>query len=733
MNRLTRFLSLGVFLFLSLPAIASPKQSSSLKTVMLSVNPGDPGQINLSWTSINPTFWYQIQKSYNGINFFNIANATPGTTVFTNGGLYYKVRYWYRIIAHNPDGSIADFSNIPSTLSPASLPPLIPLFQDAFDARIISSAWSFVGGNWRQKAGLLEQIDHATPIDTKKAILVDQKYPKDQTITAKLRVTGWAGFDQHVGVGVNLDPKTGFGYELVFRDSPGSTAKSTVQFIRQDANGVTPGNAFTFPWKKGTWYWFKLMGPINNVLSGKVWEDGTSEPNTWLFTKTINGNVAGGSPGLDGGMASTNGSVSAVFDEVTVTSPTAVGPKPFAIGGDPSVNPANFRITTFATGLNFPHSMQQLRDKSILVSTSDPVSGGNYFASTGTLLRFVDANGDGVADGPGEIKYSGLPGTLTALQVAGNLVFVTSSQEQKESIWVLRMGARPRDPYTLVGAIHFSFPTTNWDHTTYASAVRRTPKGGSGDYELFFGVGSEFNAAPDSAMVTLSGLISGVAHSASIYSVKIHDTGSVVNVTDLTQIADGLRNPAGITFDPTTGDLYFEDNGMDIPSNQDEQISVDKIHRIPFAQIGTQVFNFGFPQSYIAYRTGLHVGPATIDPIVAFQPWPDPFAGAESEGPSEIAIAPKGFPSGLNNGIFVGFHGRFTFGGIKNEENPLVFYNRIHGKYFHFISNKEPDVGHLDGLLSTYNALFVSDLCKNGDPFSSAAAGTGVIYKIEAV
>ena len=27
---------------------------------------------------------------------------------------------------------------------------------------------------------------------------------------------------------------------------------------------------------------------------------------------------------------------------------------PFAVGGDPSVNPADFRVTTFASGLNYP-------------------------------------------------------------------------------------------------------------------------------------------------------------------------------------------------------------------------------------------------------------------------------------------------------------------------------------------------------------------------------------------
>jgi hypothetical protein len=118
---------------------------------------------------------------------------------------------------------------------------------------------------------------------------------------------------------------------------------------------------------------------------------------------------------------------------------------------------------------------------------------------------------------------------------------------------------------------------------------------------------------------------------------------------------------------------------------------------------------------------------------VTFQPWPDPWTGSESEGPSEIAFAPPGFPTGLNNGIFVGFHGRFDLGGLANEENPLVFYDRATGKYFDFIGNNEPNVGHLDGLLSTSNALFIADLSTNGDLFSSAGTGAGAIYMIKAV
>jgi len=570
---------------------------------------------------------------------------------------------------------------------------------------------------------MLQQIDTSRPDDIKKAILTDQAYPADQEITAKIRVTSWSTGDAaRAGVGIYTDPKTGLGYELVFHGD------NQVQFLDDH---VAWGNAFTFNWQVGTWYWFQLTDQ-NGTLMGKVWQDGTPEPSSWMFQQSGWTDRTGGSPSLDGGAAGHHdGSSSALFDEVAVTG-TVKQPQPFAIGGDRSVNPVDYRITTFASGLNYPHSMQQLSDGSTLVSTSDPVPGGNFYDSTGTLLRFVDANGDGVADGPGQVMYSGLPGTLTAMRTAGDLVFVTSSQTQSESIWVLRMGAAPSDPYTLVGTLYFAFPTASWEHTTFATAVRDTPGGPSGEYDLFFNVGSEHNDAPTTDSVGLSGLISGTLQGNSIYKVTVQDTSASVNVTNLTQIAKGLRNAAGMAFDQN-GNLYFEDNGIDLPSYQDEPLSVDKINMIPAAQIGKKVPDYGFPFTYVAYRTGQRVGKSGVPPLVTFQPWPDPYTGSESEGPSEIAFAPAGFPQGMNNGIFVGFHGRFDLGGLANEENPLVFYNQTTGRYFDFIGNNEPNIGHLDGLLSTSNALFIADLSSNGDLFTQQGTGAGVIYEIQAV
>lgn len=137
--------------------------------------------------------------------------------------------------------------------------------------------------------------------------------------------------------------------------------------------------------------------------------------------------------------------------------------------------------------------------------------------------------------------------------------------------------------------------------------------------------------------------------------------------------------------------------------------------------------DFGFPGDYIEYRTSQRVGSGGVQPLVAFQPLPTP-NGSESEGSAGVAFAPTGFPAGLTNGIFVGFHGQSSLAGGANDENPVVFYDLGTGEYFHFIENRQASVGHLDTFLSTSDSLFVADLSSTGGFGSS---GTGVIYQVQ--
>lgn len=397
-----------------------------------------------------------------------------------------------------------------------------------------------------------------------------------------------------------------------------------------------------------------------------------------------------------------------------------------AVGGDPRVNPLQFRVTKFASGLNFPYSMQLLDDGSVLVGTSRPTGTlPSFYSSVGEILRLVDANHDGIADDVGTIVYTGLKGPITSVRRVGQLLFVVSNTQ----IFVLRPGATPSSQYTLVDSINF-VDSGDWEHSTFTLATRPTPNL-TGSYDVFFNRGSRYNSDPNTATVSVSGFLSGTLNEASIYTFTVSNTGGTPVFSGLKQIASGLRNAAGMIFHPVTGDLYFEDNGIDGLLISDEPLSADELNRIAAGDIGASVPDFGFPIDYVNYRTGIPATGKAVQPLAAFHPIVDPFTGipSESEGPAEIAFAPPGFPNGLNNGIFVGFHGRAISPAVQNEENPLVYYDLATGKYFHFIDNDQ-SVGHPDSLLSTSDSLFVADMSSTGE---LVTPGTGAIYQIQAL
>jgi glucose/arabinose dehydrogenase len=404
----------------------------------------------------------------------------------------------------------------------------------------------------------------------------------------------------------------------------------------------------------------------------------------------------------------------------------------FTIGGDPRVDPNDFRITTFASGLNYPNGLARLSDGSILVATSNPNGTQSFFASSGALLRFTDTNGDGIADGPGQVMYSDLVGVWVALKVMGPLVFITSAQVGSERITILRMTNGPALPYTLVGTLNFTFPP-NWEHKTYALAARPAPGGPANTYHLYFNVGSSANFEESTDPIGLGGLLQGTMQGASIYRVTVTDTGSGATVSNLTQIARGLRNAAGMDLHPATGDLYFEDNGIDGLQDRDVSLSADELNRVATADLGRIVPDFGFPNDYIRSDTGERVGSGGVQPLAAFRPLPcdscpDPGPDmAESEGASGIIFAPPSFPSYVNNGVFIGFHGKFGAPPSANEENPLVFWDLGTGQYFHFIESFQ--LGHGDQLLSTEDSLFIADMSANGS--LNTNGGGGVVYQIK--
>jgi glucose/arabinose dehydrogenase len=186
-------------------------------------------------------------------------------------------------------------------------------------------------------------------------------------------------------------------------------------------------------------------------------------------------------------------------------------------------------------------------------------------------------------------------------------------------------------------------------------------------------------------------------------------------------VARGIRNTIGMGFHPDTGDFYFSENGIDDPQNLNESFSADEMNRIAAAEIGN-AFDFGFPGGYVRYRTGLAVG-GGVQPLHVFQPLGDPLTGSESEGATNIAFSGAHFPAPLRQGIFVGFSGEAGFG-LANGENPVVYLDLATGNHYHLISNDDPVVGHIVGLVSTANSLFLTDY---------EGANGGTVYQISFV
>lgn len=160
---------------------------------------------------------------------------------------------------------------------------------------------------------------------------------------------------------------------------------------------------------------------------------------------------------------------------------------PFSIQG-PGIDPADFRMTTFATGLNFPVGMAELSDGSIMVAVSN--SSSFFGSSSGSILRLADTNLDGIADEQTTLFADVPGGGLTSLRKIDDLIFVTG-QGLGRPISILRAGANPSDPLSFIGEININY-TGSWLHPHSALEVRRTPSQDS-SYDLFFQLGSHVN------------------------------------------------------------------------------------------------------------------------------------------------------------------------------------------------------------------------------------------------
>ena len=377
----------------------------------------------------------------------------------------------------------------------------------------------------------------------------------------------------------------------------------------------------------------------------------------------------------------------------------------------PDVDSSLFRVTSFVdfgTG-SFPQSMIQLPDLSIAIQTSPGFT-------SGAILRFVDADLNGVADGPGVPIYTSPvgEGPLTQLAQAGS--FFIQGNYGARSIVVLDSSMAE------VGRLEFDYGPDLWWHDTIGLAVRPTP-GQPGSYDLVFNVGSEFDNLPSSKPVGLSGLVAPTAlNPDSLYMVTLGlQDGAPVGVSNLRQVASGIRNVFGMGFD-AAGNFWFSENAMDgdpFPPQAEElnQIPVALLNALQAGTPGTLPPDFGFPNCFPSYFTGAPTGsgcgPSITSPIQAFTPF---LSTLYSQGATQIAFAPSDFPAPFNHGIFIAFAGN-----PAGERNPLIFYDLDTGTYTHFLLGGTGSIRQT-GLLSTNSSLFISDFL-SGEVFQITAGG----------
>ncbi len=375
--------------------------------------------------------------------------------------------------------------------------------------------------------------------------------------------------------------------------------------------------------------------------------------------------------------------------------------------------------TMFARDLAFPAGMAVLADGSLLVGTSVS-TGGGYYDSTGEIVRLVDADSDGVADSPYETVATGLPGSITALALAGDLLFVTSIDPAGPAITAVRVREEFSGPYTEAGSIEFHFQ--NALHQTYGLATRPTP-GDTGTWDLVFNIGASGNDTGGS-MVSLTGLIEDSLPDSAVYLATVHDDGESIVFSKPVAVATGIRNTSAMAFDPASGDLWIAENGIDGLDDPFVSFSADELDVVPAEDIGTLTLDFGFPDTYTRYDTGEVVGSTGTAPFAVFLP----LDGSENEGIAALSFAPASFPHELRNGVFAGFHGQWDSTGIENEENPLLWVSTETGEMRTIVGNDAATVGHIDSLASSDDALYVADFCADGS--LSQTDPCGVVYRV---
>jgi hypothetical protein len=142
------------------------------------------------------------------------------------------------------------------------------------------------GGSWSIETNKLKNVG-ASGDPNKLIITALGNVNADIDMFVKINVTSFSGGDRsRMGLSccMDTDPSRGSGYCGLFHDDTGS-----LDLLNDLRSWGTRG---TYSWSLNTWYYmrFRVIDPASKLGKVKVWQVGTTEPNTW----TVDGNFGGG-------------------------------------------------------------------------------------------------------------------------------------------------------------------------------------------------------------------------------------------------------------------------------------------------------------------------------------------------------------------------------------------------------------------------------------------------------
>lgn len=142
------------------------------------------------------------------------------------------------------------------------------------------------GGAWSIETGQLKNVG-ASGDPNKLIITALGNVNTDIVMLVKINVTSFAGGDQsRMGLSccMDADPSRGSGYSGVFHDDT-----SSLDLLNDLRSWGTRG---TYSWSLNTWYYirFRVIDSASKLGRIKVWQVGTTEPDTW----TVDGDFGGG-------------------------------------------------------------------------------------------------------------------------------------------------------------------------------------------------------------------------------------------------------------------------------------------------------------------------------------------------------------------------------------------------------------------------------------------------------